>query len=92
MAHEHVHDENCRHGDHEDEGIDLLRLQLVGEHMHCSLDPAVFKDEPGTWGVVLADIARNLSESMTEDPASQRRLLDEIRANFQKALEGAAEE
>jgi len=53
---DHVHDEFCDH-DHDDDdedGIDLIKLTLVGEQMHCALDPSVFEDEPGTWGVVLA--------------------------------------
>ena len=91
MAEEHVHDEHCRHGDDED-GIDLLRVTLIGEQMHCSLDPSVFSEEPGTWGVVLADLARNLSEAMRDDPPAQQKLLAEIRDNFLKALEAAPEE
>lgn len=91
MSEEHVHDEHCDH-DHDEDGIDLIRLTLIDEQMHCSLDPSVFADEPGTWGVVLADLARNLSEAMSEDPAGQKKLLTEIRDNFLKAIEAAPEE
>ncbi|MGL4554424.1 MAG: DUF5076 domain-containing protein [Gemmataceae bacterium] len=94
MSEDHIHDEHCDHGDHGDdeEGIDLIRLTLVGEQMHCALDPTVFEDEPGTWGTVLADLARNLSEAMRDDPAAQLELLTEIRDRFLEALESPAEE
>ncbi|NBO90977.1 MAG: DUF5076 domain-containing protein [Planctomycetia bacterium] len=85
MAHDHVHDENCNHGD--DEGVDLIRLTLVGEHMHCSLDPTIFEDEPSTWGTVLADLARNLSQAMRDDPLAQRELLADIREKFIEAID-----
>lgn len=89
---DHVHDEHCDH-DHDDEdGIDLIRLTLVGEQMHCALDPTVFEDEPGTWGTVLADLARNLSEAMQDEPAGQKKLLDEIREKFLEALDAPPEE
>ena len=84
---EHVHGEDCNHN-HEP-GIDLIRLTYQEEQLHCALDPTLFADDPGTWGVVLADLTRNLSEALSENPQRQREILLAIRDNYVQALAAA---
>lgn len=84
---EHVHDENCNHDHDHEGGIDLIRLTYQEGQLHCSLDPSLFADEPGTWGIVLADLTRNISEALTEhNPGKRDEVLAAIRANYLEAL------
>lgn len=86
MSEEHVHGPDCDH-DHDDEdGLELIRVRLVGEELHCSLLPEAF-DDPASWGVVLADLARNIADSSTPEGTSSDDLLQQIRTNFLAALD-----
>ena len=72
-------------------GAELLRAWIVGEELHCSLQPAAF--DAATWGVVLADVARHIAEGLREvegqDPAVA---LEGIRTAFVAELRpGSAE-
>ncbi|MFQ3651927.1 MAG: DUF5076 domain-containing protein [Gemmataceae bacterium] len=86
---EHLHDEHCNHVP---QGIDLIRLTYHEEQLYCSLDPSLFADDPATWGVVLADLTRNISESLSDDPARQREILQGIYDNYLQALSAALNE
>lgn len=61
------------HEHDEAEGAELLRVWVAHEEMHCDLQPNAF-DDPGTWGVVLAEVIRHVADSLSEeeglDPAT----------------------
>jgi hypothetical protein len=53
------------------EPVDLLRVQIVGEDWHYSIAADVFEDA-GNWGFLLADVARQIAESLAEDGKGDR--------------------
>src|SRR5690349_7163115 len=46
--------------------VDLLRVQINGQEWLYSIAADVF-EEPGSWGYLLADVARQVAESLAED-------------------------
>lgn len=47
------------------EAVELLRAWIVRETLQCSIQTDVFPD-PGTWGVVLADVIRYVASARRE--------------------------
>jgi hypothetical protein len=45
------------------DATELLRVWIVNQELECSLFPGVF-DDPTIWGVVLADLARNVAKGL----------------------------
>jgi hypothetical protein len=70
-------------------GTELLRVWVIDQALHCALHTGAFED-PATWGVVLADVVRNVAAALTEqdgrDGAATVRLL---RAAFDAEMDGA---
>ena len=71
----------------EEETTEIARLWLEGEEMHCSLVPDAF-DEPGTWGAVMADLARHVADGLVEDGHKPEEVLAAIREGFLAELAG----
>jgi hypothetical protein len=62
--------------------VELLRVQIVGEEWHYSIAADVF-EEPNNWGFLLADVARQIAESLAEDgKGDSDTLLRAIRESF----------
>jgi hypothetical protein len=75
----------------EPKGTELLRAWIVGEELHCTLQPDVC--DAATWGMVLAGLARHIAEGLQEqeglDPADA---LAGIRTAFLEQTEPGAED
>jgi hypothetical protein len=62
-------------------GVEVLRAAIIEQGLHVSLQRAF--DDPGTWGVMLADIARHVSRAYAnETGADEEEIASEIRRLF----------
>ena len=62
-------------------GVEVLRAAIIDQGLHVSLQRAF--DDPGTWGVMLADIARHVSRVYATDTgADEADVMAEIRRLF----------
>jgi hypothetical protein len=71
---------------HDPEATELLRVWVIDESLHCTLQVGAFED-PATWGVLLADLVHHLADGLKEDgrdPAATVRL---IRTALEKELD-----
>jgi hypothetical protein len=72
--------------DQDPEAFEILRTWVLGEALECSLRTDTFAD-PSTWGLLLADVVRYVSEALREheglDPADS---VQAIRAAFDAEL------
>jgi hypothetical protein len=69
------------------EAAEVLRAWLAHGDLHCSLKPTIWPD-PGSWGVLLADVARHVALAVHKrggaDPADT---LERIRDAFDAAMD-----
>jgi len=64
------------------EPVDLLRVQLTGKEWQYSIAVDVFED-PSTWGFLLADVARQIAQALSEDGKGDKdAVLRSIRDTF----------
>ena len=53
------------------DSIEMARIWIAEKSLHCGLNIGVYKasgiDETRAWGIILADIARHVSNALTED-------------------------
>jgi hypothetical protein len=74
------------------EAVELLRAWVVAGDLHCSLRTGGFTD-PGTWGVLLADVVRNVARALREqegrDPPDT---VQRIRTAFEHEMAVPAED
>lgn len=77
----------------DDQGAaEVLRAWVVGEELHCSLNASAFND-PATWGMVLADVARHIAQALHEDEGRDTTAtLAAIRAALDEELARSASE
>jgi hypothetical protein len=62
--------------------VDLLRVQSNGKEMQFSIGVDVFEDA-STWGFLLADLARQIAQALSEDGKGDRdAILRSIRDTF----------
>lgn len=52
--------------------LDVLRVWIVDQELHCSLQADAFPD-PATWGVVLADVVRHIARAFLEQEGKDTR-------------------
>ena len=64
--------------------VEVMRVWFLGQTLHCSLQADAF-DDPGSWGEVLADVARSAAQALADkeghDPAQA---LARIRSVFEE--------
>ena len=66
--------------------VDLLRVQLDNKEWQYSIAVDVFED-PSKWGYVLADVARQIAQGLSEEGQGERdALLRSIRDTFAQDL------
>ena len=66
-------------------GQEVLRAFIVDRGLHVSLRRSF--DDPATWGIMIADIARHASRTYAaETELSEEQALDRIRALFNAEL------
>jgi hypothetical protein len=62
-------------------GVEVLRAAIIDGDLHVTLRRAF--DDPATWGVLLADVARHVARIYaTEDKKKEAATLAEISAGF----------
>ena len=57
---------------------ELLRAWVSKGGLHCSLKPTVWED-PGSWGILLADVARHLASALQQSGKGPLDTLERIR-------------
>jgi hypothetical protein len=65
---------------------ELLRAWVSKGGLHCSLKPTVWED-PGSWGILLADVARHVASALQESGKHPIDTLERIRRAFQAEME-----
>jgi hypothetical protein len=61
---------------------EILRAWVASNSLHCSLRPTAW-DDPGAWGLVLADVAKHVANALKEEHGlSVDDTLDSIRYMF----------
>jgi len=63
-----------------EEAVELFRGRIIDQKLQCSIFPSIWKDNPGTWGILLADVARHISSAVeNEFGIDKRETLEEIK-------------
>lgn len=71
--------------------FELLRVWVAHQDQHISLRVGVWED-PGAWGMMLADLARHIANSFKQvDHRDPVQALEEIRAGFDAEIQSSAE-
>jgi hypothetical protein len=70
------------------EAVEMLRAWVVDGALYCSLRTGGFTD-PGTWGVLLAEVVRNVASALEEEGKDPRDTIQRIRATFEHELTAA---
>jgi hypothetical protein len=75
--------------------VEMLRVQLAGDEMHFTIAADIF-EEPGAWGHILADIARQIAQTLHEEEgrdaaATLRAIGDTFVSEIDKDFPGASE-
>jgi hypothetical protein len=66
----------------DEKSFEIVRVWVAGNAQHVSLLTRVW-DDPGAWGIMLADLARHIVNSYEEEGASNRTsILQRIKAAF----------
>jgi len=74
----------------ESEGVEVLRAWIVGDEIHCSLQPELC-DDPAALGAVFASIVRSVAEKYGEAQGTDTAaVLAKVRAAFLEELEAEA--
>lgn len=77
----------------EDENaVEMLRVWIASKGLHCSMKVGMYKEstkipEEKAWGILLADVARHLSDALEKKYATDRQAaLERIRTSFEEEL------
>jgi hypothetical protein len=54
------------------EALEMIRGWIIGGQLHISLAAWVWKDEPETWGRLLAEAAGHLADAIAKDTGANR--------------------
>ena len=65
---------------------EVLRAWVSKGALYCSLKPTVWED-PGSWGILLADVARHVASALQESGKNPLDTLERIRRAFQVEME-----
>jgi hypothetical protein len=68
------------------DAAEVLRAWLAHGDLHCSLKPTIWPD-PGTWGMLLADVARHVADALQQKGKERQETLDSIRDAFDEAMD-----
>ncbi|WOO41138.1 DUF5076 domain-containing protein [Rubellicoccus peritrichatus] len=70
------------------EAIEVLRAWVIDKELHCSIAPEIWKDDPGCWGIVLADVANHISDALEQsEKLNKEQVLSSIRDMFNRELQ-----
>jgi len=71
------------------DSMEILRAWEVDGALHCSIRPDIWED-PGAWGIVLADIARQVAAALEEEGVGKgEEVLAQIVEQFTKEVAAA---
>jgi Domain of unknown function (DUF5076) len=74
------------------EAAEILRVWIVQKELRAILHAGAF-EEPGTWGILLADVVRTITSALKENEGKDtRETLREIVTAFQEELANEPEE
>jgi hypothetical protein len=68
------------------EAGEILRAWVSRGALHCSLKPTTW-DDPGAWGIVLADVARHVASALQESNKTPFDTLQRIRRAFEVEMD-----
>ena len=71
--------------DSAEQAVEIFRGWLLDGGLQCSLFPTIWKDDPGTWGLLLADAANHIADAVAEDTGCPR---DEVYERLCEVLVG----
>ena len=57
------------------QSVELLRAWLLDGRLNCVLLPTVWKETPGAWGLLLADVVAHLANALSEETGLSRQEL-----------------
>jgi Domain of unknown function (DUF5076) len=76
-----------------DQAIEVFRGWVIDGPLQCSLFPTIWKDSPGTWGVLLADAAHHIANAIGEATgAVPETILSEIKRVLISELKSPSDE
>jgi hypothetical protein len=63
--------------------VELIRSWVIDGKLQCSLFPTIWADRPETWGMLLADVARHISNAASEQGKhTKQQILQSIASRF----------
>lgn len=65
-----------------DKAIEMIRVWVVDQHQEIVLSTHLWKD-PGTWGLLLVDIARHVASAYGERGIDRESALSRIKSAFE---------
>jgi hypothetical protein len=72
--------------------MEIIRVWIANKNQHFTLRVGLWND-PAAWGLLLADIARNVAKSYGQDTAVDlRAILERIKLAFNTELENPTDE
>jgi hypothetical protein len=75
------------------QAVEIFRAWIIDGPLQCSLFPTVWKDDPSTWGMLLADAASHIANALQEECGLDREtILQSIKLAFVSELENATDE
>jgi hypothetical protein len=70
------------------QAVEVLRAWIIDGPLQCSLLPTVWKDDPATWGLVLADAVHHIANALEEECGLERSyVIQEIKRMFNAELD-----
>jgi hypothetical protein len=68
--------------------VEILRGWVIDGSLQCSLLPTIWKDDPGTWGLLLADASGHIADALHKEYGMDREaVLQEIKRHFLVEME-----
>ncbi len=75
------------------QAVEVIRGWIIDGQLQCSLFPTIWKDDPGTWGLILADAAIHIANALKEECGLDReKVIQEIKSIFVAELESPTDE
>ena len=76
----------------DEQAIEVLRAWVAHDQLFCSLKPEIW-DEVGSWGILLADVARHVASALAESNAvNKQESLRRIRELFDAEMDRPTDE
>lgn len=75
----------------DESSINILSAWIAEKSLHCSMRIGIWqsagRDEPASWGILLADVVRHLSNALSEELGSEKQqVIDAILSGLENEL------